>query len=76
MLFLVLLIKHCHFSSLPANSEHQARRVPAQGTDPERPLHTCIGHMLTLQQARRKFHIMKRDSYSRNFWLINDIEIG
>lgn len=38
LLLLVLLIKHSHFSGLPANSQRQPRRVPAQGSDPDGPL--------------------------------------
>ena len=64
MLLLVLLIKHCHFSGLPANSQDHSRRMPAQGSDPERPLDMRIGRMLTLQRTRGKSHVVKGDSYS------------
>ena len=48
MLLLVLLIKHDHFSGLPANSQDQPRWVPAEGGDPERPLDMRVWHALTL----------------------------
>lgn len=52
MLLLVLLVKHDHFSRLPANSQDQPRWVPAQAGDPERPLDMHVWHALALRHTR------------------------
>lgn len=52
VLLLVLLVKHDHFPRLPANSQDQPRRVPAQGGDPERPLDMGVWHALALRHTK------------------------
>lgn len=54
VLFLVLLIKHYHFSSFPANSQDKPCWVPAQWSGLERPLNVGVRHGLTLCGTRSK----------------------
>lgn len=54
VLLLVLLIKHYHFSSFPANSQNKPCRVPAQWSGLEGPLNVGVRHRLTLCGTRSK----------------------